>query len=45
MFHFARLPGWGLSWPCDASYYGYRWGLQVGPWLVLIGTKRGGDDA
>ena len=40
MIHFAPLPTWGLSWPEDASYYGYRWGLHVGPWLVLIGKAR-----
>jgi hypothetical protein len=48
-----RVPGWRLS-IADARYYGWRWCLQVGPWLVLLwprqmrcaecDCKRGGRD-
>ena len=34
-----RIP-W--SWPMfsEASYYGYRWGFAVGPWLVFVGRVK-----
>ena len=32
-----RLAAW--HWPHveSADYYGYRWGVVVGPWLLLVG--------
>lgn len=33
--HIVRLPTWGLS-ITAASYYGYRWGLHLGPVLIFI---------
>lgn len=30
-----RVPSWGLSLD-EARYYGWRWGLHVGPWLVFF---------
>lgn len=35
MFHAVRLPTWGISLGASAEYYGYRWGFQIGPWLVF----------
>jgi hypothetical protein len=35
-----RVPGWGLS-VNDGSYYGSRWCLHVGPWLVFFGQAEG----
>jgi hypothetical protein len=37
MMQAVRLAGW--YWPHieDASYYGYRWGIVAGPWLVMFG--------
>lgn len=32
---FVRVP-WGISWFGDARYYGRRWGIQLGPWLVFL---------
>ena len=30
-----RVPSWGIGyWP--AEYYGYRHGLQIGPWLIFF---------
>lgn len=37
--HCVRVPAWGLS-AHAAAYYGYRWGLHVGPWLILVGEGR-----
>lgn len=31
-----RLPGWGLDY-CEASYYGRRHSVHVGPFLILWG--------
>lgn len=39
MAHVVRLPVLGLA-VHDATYYGYRWGLHVGPWLIFIGEAR-----
>lgn len=30
-----RVPGWSLSLH-EARYYGWRWCLHVGPWLVFF---------
>jgi hypothetical protein len=30
------LPRWHLS-AGDAAYYGYRWHVCMGPWLVMFG--------
>jgi hypothetical protein len=35
-----RVPGWGLS-INDGRYYGWRWCLHVGPWLVFFGQAEG----
>jgi hypothetical protein len=35
--HSVRLPTWGLS-ITEARYYGYRFGLHFGPWLIFIGA-------
>ena len=37
--HAVRLPSWGLS-INRADYYGYRWGLHLGRWLIFIGGTR-----
>ncbi len=39
-FQFARVPGWGLS-ISEARYYGWRWCLHIGPWLVFFGQAEG----
>jgi hypothetical protein len=39
MIHAVKLPTWGLGLE-DASYYGYRFGLIVGPWLVFLGKAK-----
>lgn len=31
-----RVPGWGLGLH-DARYYGRRWCVEVGPWLIFFG--------
>ncbi len=31
-----RVPGWGL-WLYDAAYYGRRWCLNIGPFLIFGG--------
>jgi len=31
-----RVPSWGLTYS-PAEYYGFRHGLQIGPWLVFLG--------
>lgn len=36
---FIRTARWGLS-IGEWSYYGWRLGIQVGPWLLLIGRTR-----
>jgi hypothetical protein len=34
-----RLPVWGFS--CDnASFYGWRYAVHIGPWLVFFGKVR-----
>ena len=30
-----RVPPWGLS-LCEARYYGWRWSLHVGPFLIFF---------
>ena len=37
--HAVRLPSWGLS-INRADYYGYRWGLHLGRWLIFMGGTR-----
>jgi hypothetical protein len=41
MSHVVRLPVWGLS-IHEAGYYGYRWGLHIGPWLIFVGSAAKG---
>ncbi len=41
MFHVIRVPSWGLT-AARAEYYGYRWGLHLGPWLVFVMPGRAG---
>jgi hypothetical protein len=37
MIQFVRVPGWGFSFDGkDAWYYGRRWSLHIGPWLIFI---------
>ena len=36
--HSIRLPMWGLS-ITAARYYGYRFGLHIGPWLIFVGRS------
>lgn len=35
MVQFVRVPGWGFSID-DAGYYGWRWCIHFGPWLIFI---------
>lgn len=35
-----RVPDWGLELHTDASYYGWRWCLHAGPWLVFMGSAK-----
>lgn len=35
--HIVPLGRWAFSLPTRAEYYGYRWGLYLGRWLILIG--------
>lgn len=30
-----RLPSWSLGF-CKADYYGYRYAVLIGPWLVFL---------
>lgn len=34
-----RVPHWGIS-VNEASYYGWRWCLHVGPWLLFVSARR-----
>ncbi len=33
---FVRVPSWGFSWLGGADYYGRRWCLHLGLWLIFI---------
>lgn len=39
-----RVPSWGFSLERGDYYYGWRWWLQIGPFLVLIGILPGVKD-
>lgn len=36
MFQAVRVPEWCIEWHSDARYYGRKWCLHIGPWLVFI---------
>jgi hypothetical protein len=40
MTQMIRVPPWGLG-LYTARYYGWRWGLHVGPWIVFFWRSEG----
>ena len=38
-----RAPSWGLS-VGAARFYGWRWWLHVGPWIVLLAAAPKPED-
>jgi hypothetical protein len=37
--HAVKVLPWGLS-ISNARYYGYRWALHIGPWLIFVARVR-----